>query len=64
MAVQLNITEAKAKLSELVKRAELGEEVVIARRGKPRWKPQWTARSSRELTLVSTAVQGSSLRRP
>lgn len=35
MAVQMNIAEAKAKLSELVARAEAGEEVVIARDGKP-----------------------------
>jgi prevent-host-death family protein len=32
----MNIAEAKAKLSELVARAEAGEEVVIARNGKPR----------------------------
>jgi len=35
MAIQVNIAEAKAKLSELVARAEKGEEVVIARHGKP-----------------------------
>lgn len=35
MAVQMNIAEAKAKLSELIARAEAGEEVVIARDGKP-----------------------------
>lgn len=32
--VQMNIAEAKAKLSELVARAEAGEEVIIARDGK------------------------------
>lgn len=31
----MNIAEAKSKLSELVSRAEAGEEVVIARNGKP-----------------------------
>jgi prevent-host-death family protein len=31
----MNIAEAKSKLSELVARAEAGEEVVIARHGKP-----------------------------
>lgn len=31
----MNIAEAKAKLSELVARAEAGEEVTIARDGKP-----------------------------
>ncbi|MES1201296.1 MAG: type II toxin-antitoxin system prevent-host-death family antitoxin [Pseudomonadota bacterium] len=35
MKVQMNIAEAKAKLSELVARAEAGEEVVIARDGVP-----------------------------
>lgn len=32
--VQMNIAEAKAKLSELVARAQAGEEVIIARDGK------------------------------
>jgi len=35
MAVQMNIAEAKAKLSALVEAAERGEEVVLARGGKP-----------------------------
>jgi prevent-host-death family protein len=35
MTIQINIAEAKARLSELVARAEAGEEVVIARGGKP-----------------------------
>lgn len=35
MVVQMNIAEAKAKLSELVARAEAGEEVILARDGKP-----------------------------
>lgn len=34
MGIQVNIAEAKAKLSELVARAEAGEEVVLARGGK------------------------------
>lgn len=33
--MQVNILEAKNKLSRLVKRAQAGEEVVIANRGKP-----------------------------
>lgn len=33
MTIQMNIAEAKAKLSELVAAAERGEEVVIARAG-------------------------------
>jgi prevent-host-death family protein len=35
MTIQINIAESKARLSELVARAEAGEEVVIARSGKP-----------------------------
>ncbi len=35
MTCQLNIAEAKAKLSELIDRALAGEEIVIARAGKP-----------------------------
>ncbi len=35
MPIQMNIAEAKATLSELVARAEAGEQVVIARDGKP-----------------------------
>ena len=35
MAIQMNIAQAKARLSELVARAEAGEEVIIARDGKP-----------------------------
>lgn len=35
MGIQINIAEAKAKLSELVARAEAGEDVVLARNGKP-----------------------------
>ena len=35
MSIQINIAEAKAKLSELVARAEAGEEIVLARAGKP-----------------------------
>jgi prevent-host-death family protein len=35
VAVQINIAEAKAKLSSLLDRAVAGEEIVIARAGKP-----------------------------
>ena len=35
MGHQVNMHEAKAQLSQLVARAEAGEEVVIARAGKP-----------------------------
>jgi prevent-host-death family protein len=35
MTIQMNIAEAKAKLSALIEAAERGEEVVIARNGEP-----------------------------
>lgn len=35
MTVQVNVAEAKTQLSQLLARAEAGEEVVIARAGKP-----------------------------
>ena len=35
MALQVNVQEAKTHLSELLARVEAGEEVVIARRGRP-----------------------------
>lgn len=48
--MQMNIAEAKAKLSELIAAAERGEEVVIARGGKP------------IVRLVSTHQKGPSFR--
>ena len=48
--MQMNIAEAKARLSELVAAAERGEEVVIARGGKP------------AVVLVSAASRGPSFR--
>ncbi|MFN0022889.1 MAG: type II toxin-antitoxin system Phd/YefM family antitoxin [Parvularculaceae bacterium] len=35
MTITMNIAEAKAKLSALIEAAERGEEVIIARNGKP-----------------------------
>jgi antitoxin (DNA-binding transcriptional repressor) of toxin-antitoxin stability system len=35
MTIQVNIAEAKAKLSALIDAAERGEEVIIARNGQP-----------------------------
>ena len=34
----VNIYEAKTRLSQLLSAVEAGEDVVIARRGKPRWR--------------------------
>jgi len=36
MAKAVNIADAKARLPELVERAAQGEEIIIARNGKPR----------------------------
>jgi prevent-host-death family protein len=35
MPMQLSVTEAKARLTDLVRRAEAGEEVMLTRRGRP-----------------------------
>jgi prevent-host-death family protein len=35
MTIHVNVAKAKAKLSELMARAEAGEEVVLTRNGKP-----------------------------
>lgn len=35
MTIQMNVAEAKAKLSELIAAAERGEDVIIARGGQP-----------------------------
>jgi prevent-host-death family protein len=35
MAIQVNVYDAKTQLSDLLKQAEAGEDVVIARAGKP-----------------------------
>ncbi len=50
----VNIHEAKTRLSKLVERAEAGEEVVIARAGKPVAKlvPLAKARGRRRLGLL------------
>lgn len=49
MAKHINIYEAKTRLSELVDRAESGEEIVIAKAGHPvaRLVPLRTAREGR-----------------
>ncbi len=36
MTTQVNVAEAKARLSDLVERAAAGEDIVIARSGRPR----------------------------
>lgn len=51
---QVNIHEAKTELSKLVERAEAGEEIVIARAGKPAAKlvPVTKSRVRRRLGLL------------
>ena len=50
MTITINIAEAKAKLSALIEAAERGEDVVLARSGKP--------------VARITAVEGKPVRRP
>jgi prevent-host-death family protein len=51
---QVNIHQAKTELSKLIERAEAGEEIVIARAGKPAAKlvPLTRARGRRRLGLL------------
>ena len=52
MQFQINIAEAKSKLSELVARAEAGETIVLARAGKP------------VVSLTPVRTQAKALRQP
>ncbi len=56
---QVNIHEAKTELSKLVERAEAGEEIVIARAGKPAAKlvPVTKSRGRRRLGLLDGKFQ-------
>jgi prevent-host-death family protein len=56
---QVNIHQAKTDLSRLVERAEAGEEIVIARAGKPAAKlvPLTKARGRRKLGLLDGKFQ-------
>ena len=51
---QVNIHQAKTELSKLVERAEAGDEIIIARAGKPvaRLVPPTRARRHRRLGLL------------
>lgn len=49
METRVNIAEAKARLSELVARAEAGEAIVLARAGKPAVKLQPVAAARKAL---------------
>jgi prevent-host-death family protein len=56
---KVNIHQAKTELSKLVERAEAGEEIVIARAGKPAAKlvPLTTSRGHRRLGLLDGKFQ-------
>jgi prevent-host-death family protein len=56
---QVNIHQAKTNLSKLVERAEAGEEIVIARAGKPAAKlvPLTASRAHRRLGLLDGKFQ-------
>ena len=59
MSIPLNIHEAKTHFSKLVERAEAGEEIVIARAGKPaaRLVPLERHQGDRKLGLWRGRVQ-------
>ena len=54
MEKKVNIHDAKTRLSQLVERAEAGEEIVIARAGRPvaRLAPLASCRAPRKLGLL------------
>jgi prevent-host-death family protein len=56
---QVNIHQAKTDLSKLIERAEAGEEIVIARAGKPAAKlvPLTASRGHRRLGLLDGKFQ-------
>ncbi len=60
MTTQVNIAEAKARLSELVARAEAGEDIVLARAGKPaiRLVPTGVSRRPRHFRIGALAHLG------
>ena len=62
--MQVSVTEAKGQLTELVRRAEAGDEVVLTRHGHPavRLVPVKTAldRKSRRAVLEAARASGSS----
>ena len=57
--MDISVTDAKAQLTELVRRAEAGEEVVLTRHGKPaaRIVPVTTAPDERARRALIASVQ-------
>lgn len=63
--MHIAVSEAKAQLTELVRRAEAGEEVVLTRRGKPvaRLSPERPRRDPAELDALIRAIQEDAARK-
>lgn len=59
--MQMNVAEAKAKLSELVAAAERGEDVVIARGGRPAVRLVPAERTSVRLGLLEGIIDPGSV---
>ncbi len=59
--MQISVTDAKAQLTELVRRAEAGEEIVLTRHGQPaaRLTPIAVARDRKSRRAVLEAVRKS-----
>lgn len=59
--MQLSVTEAKARLTDLVRRAEAGDDVVLTRRGRPavRLVPVSNKPSADERWALLEALRGS-----
>ncbi len=61
MSIQINVADAKARLSELLARAERGEQITLARAGRPittlsPWKMHQNASSASTLNSRSHAT--------
>ena len=56
--MNISVAEAKAKFSELIKRAESGEEIAVTRHGKVVAKVVPAAPSSQESTSLNGAMAG------
>ena len=59
--MQMNITEAKAKLSELITAAERGEDIVILRDGRPAVRLVPVARTGVRLGMLKGVVDPQSV---
>jgi prevent-host-death family protein len=55
----VSITEAKARLPELVRRAEAGDELVLTRRGKPAARLLPTRKTPEDLRAAIREIQAS-----